>query len=70
MSDELKCLRCGGTNLAPGTVQASGSLRFRPDNTKFWTLETGDVAIQSFMCTDCGTVTLLGDVDKEKRLTE
>ena len=68
MSDEIKCLRCGGEKLAPGVVQATGTVRFRPDDSKFWTLRTGDVGIQSYMCTDCGTIVMVGDTEKEKAL--
>lgn len=68
MSEELKCLRCGGANMAPGDVQTTGVVRFRPDNTKFWTLQTGDVPVKGFMCTDCGTLAMVGDTEKEKAL--
>ena len=54
MSDERKCLRCGGTNLEPGRMQGNGVLCFRPKSAKFLTLQTADVKIAASMCLDCG----------------
>jgi hypothetical protein len=42
---------------------------FRPQDSKFLTLETGDVMTKAAMCRNCGVVEILGDVNKLKRLT-
>ena len=65
-----KCLRCGGTDLEPGWVQSSGKIYFRPDNTKFMTLRTADVEVNGNFCLDCGTVELVGDTEKCRKLIE
>ena len=68
--DPKKCLRCGGANLEPGWVQSTGKIYFRPDNTKFMTLRTADVEVNGNFCLDCGTVELVGDAEKCRRLVE
>ena len=42
---------------------------FRPDDSKFLTLETGDVMTKATMCRNCGVIELIGDVNKLRRLT-
>lgn len=64
MATEKKCLRCGGTNLEPGHIQGICCLHFRPKNVKFCTLRTADVLVEANLCTDCGTVELVGDIHK------
>jgi DNA-directed RNA polymerase subunit RPC12/RpoP len=63
-----KCHRCGGTRLQHGRVRAPRRLTFVPDNTIFWTLSTPDVALDAYLCMDCGAVELFGDLEKAKRL--
>jgi hypothetical protein len=53
--------------MEPGGIQSFGGLDFRPANSTFWTLQP-NVAIQAFLCLDCGTVELVGDVKKAEAL--
>jgi hypothetical protein len=62
-----RCLRCGGERMEPGALQAHGGLSFYPANCTFWTL-TPHVAIQAFLCLDCGNLELVGDLEKAKAL--
>jgi hypothetical protein len=41
---------------------------FLPDHVKFLTLETGQIKLRARMCTVCGAVELIGDVDKLERI--
>src|SRR5262245_62134959 len=62
-----RCLRCCGERMEPGGLAARGGLSFYPANSTFWTLQP-KVAIQAFLCMDCGTVELVGDVQKAEAL--
>jgi len=42
---------------------------FRPQDSKFLTLETGDVMTKAMMCRGCGVIEIIGDVNKLRRLT-
>lgn len=53
--------------MEPGGLAARGGLSFFPANCTFWTL-TPSVAIQAFLCLDCGNVELVGDVKKAEAL--
>jgi len=64
-----KCVRCGGELLANGSLYGPPRISFRPEGTKFLTLETGDVMTKATMCRACGLVEITGDVDKLQRLT-
>lgn len=44
-------------------------MSFRPEGTKFLTLETGDVMTKATMCRECGLIEIIGDVGKLRRLT-
>jgi len=70
MNPENKCLRCGNIDLQPGRLQSTGKIWFSPDNAKFFTMQTGDVALHANICMACGTVHLIGDVKKTKSLTD
>ena len=63
------CYRCGGQMLAPGAVYSAVRMSFRPQESKFLTMETGDVMTKATMCRGCGVVEILGDVNKLRRLT-
>ena len=63
---QYACPRCGADDLVKGVIQATGSVRFRPDDAKFMTLHTADVPVQALMCAGCGGVVLLGDYQKLK----
>jgi hypothetical protein len=55
--------------MAPGSLISAVRTSFRPQDTKFLTLETGDVMTKAMMCRNCGVIEIIGDVNKLKRLT-
>ena len=63
------CYRCGGETLSMGALFSGIRTSFRPQDSKFLTLETGDVMTKATMCRGCGVVEIVGDVNKLKRLT-
>ena len=63
------CSRCGGEMLATGALYSAVRTSFRPQESKFLTLETGDVMTKATMCRACGLVEIVGDVSKLRRLT-
>lgn len=64
------CPACNHTELAPGRMQSTGLLYFRPNTTKFWTFRTGDISTEARMCTRCGHISLVGDTAKLAALRE
>jgi hypothetical protein len=62
------CARCGG-EMSPGAMVSGIRTAFRPQDSKFLTLETGDVMTKAMMCRSCGLVEIIGDVNKLRRLT-
>jgi hypothetical protein len=62
------CLRCGG-EMSPGALFSAVRTSFRPQDSKFLTLETGDVMTKAMMCRTCGMIEIVGDVNKLRRLT-
>lgn len=62
------CSRCGG-EMSPGAMFSGMRTSFRPQDSKFLTLETGDVMTKAMMCRNCGVVEIVGDVNKLRRLT-
>jgi len=63
---QFACPRCGAEDLAPGQLHSTGTVLFRPAESKFMTFHTADIKIEVHMCTSCGAVTLLGDAEKLK----
>jgi hypothetical protein len=63
------CYRCGGDVFAQGSLLSAVRTSFRPQESKFLTLETGDVMTKARMCRGCGLIEIVGDVNKLKRLT-
>jgi hypothetical protein len=61
---QFACPRCEAGDLALGTIQSTGTVSFRLQQTKFMTFHTADVNVQAYMCASCGAITLLGDVEK------
>ena len=68
MNEEKKCLRCGGTNLEPGSIQSTGKVWFRPQKAKFLSTKVADVWIKANICIDCGHMEFVGDAKKTKLL--
>jgi ribosomal protein S27AE len=63
------CSRCGSDVFAPGALISAVRTSFRPQDSKFLTLETGDVMTKASMCRNCGAIEIIGDVAKLRRLT-
>lgn len=55
--------------LAAGALVSAVRTAFRPQDTKFLTLQTGDVMTKAMMCRQCGVIEIIGDVSKLRRLT-
>ena len=64
-----KCGRCGGETMSGGALYSPVRSSFRPQDSKFMTLQTGDVMTKATMCRQCGLIELTGDVSKLRRLT-
>lgn len=54
--------------MAPGALFSAVRTSFRPQESKFLTLQTGDVMTKAQMCRQCGVVEIIGDVNKLRRL--
>jgi len=63
------CYRCGGEMLAAGALFSAVRTSFRPQDSKFLTLATGDVMTKATMCRNCGVIEIVGDVNKLRHLT-
>jgi hypothetical protein len=63
------CSRCGGDSFSAGAMISAVRTSFRPQESKFLTLETGDVMTKAMMCRGCGVIEIVGDVNKLRRLT-
>ena len=63
------CYRCNGETMVAGALYSGMRTAFRPQESKFLTLETGDVMTKATMCRNCGAVEIVGDVNKLRRLT-
>jgi hypothetical protein len=55
--------------MSPGALFSAVRTSFRPQDSKFLTLETGDVMTKAMMCRTCGMIEIVGDVNKLRRLT-
>jgi ribosomal protein S27AE len=64
-----RCYRCGGEMLATGALFSAVRTSFRPQDSKFLTLATGDVMTKATMCRKCGVIEIIGDVNKLRHLT-
>jgi ribosomal protein S27AE len=69
MEPTRMCGRCGGEMSAQGALYSAVRLVFRPQDTKFLTLQTGDVMTKAMMCRDCGMIEIIGDATKLRHLT-
>lgn len=63
-----RCAACGHNMLVEGNMQGVGRLYFRPDRTRFWSLEEGLVPLRATVCPACGFVQIHADADKLRRL--
>ena len=55
--------------LAAGALYSAVRTAFRPQESKFLTMQTGDVMTKATMCRSCGVIEIVGDVNKLRRLT-
>lgn len=65
MSEQMKCLKCGGSNVKAGNFQSTGKIYFRPKEAGI--LKSG-VIVDANTCLDCGFVELAVDAAKAKTL--
>ena len=68
MSEETKCLRCGGTNLEDGELQSTGKVYTRPKRASLSAVLTTGVVVDTVLCYDCGHVELVVDTKKANSL--
>jgi len=64
MSDEKKCVRCGGTDLRSGEFQSTGKIYFRPKGAKLAAILTSGLPVEAEACLNCGHLELVIDVVK------
>jgi Domain of unknown function (DUF6487) len=69
MEPARACTRCGSEMNGAGALYSAVRLSFRPQDSKFMTLQTGDVMTKAVMCRECGLIEIVGDVNKLRRLT-
>ena len=70
MSEEKKCLKCGGTNVEPGGLQSTGKIYARPNNAKLETVLMTGALVNGNMCFDCGHIEMVAEPEKLKSLTK
>jgi len=70
MSEENKCLKCGGTNLKPSKLESTGKIYARPDDAKFETVLTTGALVNANICLDCGHVELVVNADQAKSMVK
>jgi hypothetical protein len=68
MSDEKKCVRCGGTDLRSGEFQSTGKIYFRPKGAKLAAILTSGLPVEAEACLNCGHLELVIDVVKATAL--
>ena len=68
MNSEMKCLRCGSSNVKPSHVQSTGRIYSRPKDSTLRGLITTGAHVSALTCLDCGHVELFVDVKKTKAL--
>jgi predicted nucleic-acid-binding Zn-ribbon protein len=68
MHNEMKCLRCGGTNVKPSHLQSTGRIYSRPKQGNLLGVLLTGAPVSALTCLDCGHVELLVDAKKAKSL--
>lgn len=68
MNEEKTCLRCGGSNLEPGSLRSTGRVSFRPKRAKFLSSKFADIHVEADICIDCGHIDFVGDAKKTESL--
>jgi len=70
MDQKKNCLRCGSTNIKPGSFQSTGKVYFRARDAKLSTLLTSGVAVDAIGCYDCGHIELTMNPKKARALSK
>jgi predicted nucleic-acid-binding Zn-ribbon protein len=70
MHNEMKCLRCGGTNVKPSHLQSTGKIYSRPKQASFMAVLLTGTPVSALTCLDCGHVELLVDTKKAQSLVK
>jgi hypothetical protein len=55
--------------MAAGALISAVRTSFRPQDSRFLTLATGDVMTKATMCRSCGMIEIIGDVNKLRHLS-
>jgi excisionase family DNA binding protein len=63
-----RCVSCGHGVLAPGRLQGTGRLYFKPEKTKFWSFEESLIPMRAHVCVACGYMQIHADTGKLQRL--
>ena len=64
MNDEMKCLRCGGSNLTPSDIQSTGKVYSRPKDASLGLFLATGYPVNGLMCSYCGHLELVVEVKK------
>lgn len=70
MDQEKICLKCGSTNIRPGSFQSTGKVYFRARDAKLSTLLISGVAVDAIGCYDCGHIELTMNPKKARALSK
>ena len=62
------CVCCGHGELIAGKLQSTGLIYFKPDKTKFLTMQTSTISTNAWVCSACGFVQLHADPEKLQNL--
>jgi hypothetical protein len=65
MSEISKCLKCGGTDLKPGSMASFAGFTFKPAGASIW---RDPLNVDAAMCPDCGFLELSADPESLKRV--
>jgi hypothetical protein len=53
-----------------GSLHSTGKTHFRPSDARFLKLKTANIELLANMCMNCGSVNLIGDTEKAKKVTD
>ena len=70
IGEEIKCLRCGSTNLKPANFESTGKIYSRPKGTGLAAILTTGLLVNAILCLDCGHVDLVVDASKAKVISK
>jgi DNA-directed RNA polymerase subunit RPC12/RpoP len=64
----LVCPVCRSGRVDKGRLMSAGETHMRLDDAKFFTLKTGNIEVDAYICADCGSIYLFGDAEKVRAL--